>query len=205
MQHFRMSHLYLSFTKAASSESQKNFGPVFGCVFSKRSGLSVNSDRPLVGHFLCCLAARGSTPFVVFTFENIGPNWTTRNEGKNVCVVERCSRRLVKFFPEPKGDCWAGQGSPRCLAQFFFSRTATGLPLAHHNETTKRWTVRRYSTPAMEHIMKLRNTDQPKYTYVLYIYVMSMCIYRNIYEYTYIYIYIHLRVMKSRLNTRAHD
>ena len=119
MQHFRMSHLYLSFTKAASSESQKNFGPVFGCVFSKRSGLSVNSDRPLVGHFLCCLAARGSTPFVVFTFENIGPNWTTRNEGKNVCVVERCSRRLVKFFPEPKGDCWAGQGSPRCLAQFF--------------------------------------------------------------------------------------
>lgn len=35
MQHFRMSHLYLSFTKAASSESQKKFGPVFGCVFPK--------------------------------------------------------------------------------------------------------------------------------------------------------------------------
>ena len=158
-----------------------------------------------------CLAARGSTPFVVFTFENIGPNWTTRNEGENVCVLWKGAAAGRQILPFQRKNRWAGQGSPRCLAPIF-SWTETGLPLAHHNETTKRWTVRRYSTPAMEHIMKLRNTvntDQPKYTYVecIYIYAMSMCIYiyKYIYEYTYIYIYIHLRVMESRLNTRAHE
>ena len=120
MQHFRMSHLYLSFTKAASSESQKNFGPVFGCVFSKRSGLSVNSDRPLVGHFLCCLAARGSTPFVLFTFENIGPNWTTRNEGKNVCVLWKGAAAALSNSSRNQREI-AGQdrGHPVALRNFF--------------------------------------------------------------------------------------
>lgn len=209
MQHFRMSHLYLSFTKAASSESQKKFGPVFGCVFPK-GAVFQSTATDLWSATFCAVWPLGAAHLSLSSHSKTLAQTGQPEMRERMCVLWKGAAAALSNSSRNQREI-AGQdrGHPVALRNFFFSRTATGLPLAHHNETTKRWTVRRYSTPAMEHIMKLRNTDQPKYTYVLYIYiymyVMSMCIYRNIYEYTYIYIYIHLRVMKSRLNTRAHD